>query len=133
MRYSCPSCNRVFYLDTQTVSPCPACGTILAVDGEEGAGQQQAKQEEQADAPETMGAAWLDGVDAGPAPGPSAGPPPPAQTTGPQPTAWFATPASGSNGPTTATSRPPAIASPAEPRCPMSTCARSRIPIRVSG
>ena len=29
MRYACPSCSRVFYLETQVESPCPACGTML--------------------------------------------------------------------------------------------------------
>jgi len=38
MRYSCPSCKRVFYLETKTQSPCPACGTMLQ--GEDAAGPQ---------------------------------------------------------------------------------------------
>ncbi len=29
MRYSCPTCSRVFYLDANMRSPCPACGTML--------------------------------------------------------------------------------------------------------
>jgi len=29
MRYVCPTCSRVFYLDANLKSPCPACGTML--------------------------------------------------------------------------------------------------------
>ena len=35
MRYNCPSCSRVFYLDAKTVSPCPACGTMLQMQGDD--------------------------------------------------------------------------------------------------
>lgn len=44
MRYACPSCSRIFYLDTKTSSPCPACGTMLAME-EEGAAAAPAEDE----------------------------------------------------------------------------------------
>ncbi len=58
MRYACPSCNRVFYLETKTVSPCPACGTTLSAEGDEEGAVAPA-----AEAPGTpavdAGASWL--------------------------------------------------------------------------
>lgn len=114
MRYACPSCKRVFYLDTETVSPCPACGTTLTAGGEDApaaAGPPQAT----AETAELAGAgSWLlgEGAEAAPA-APPAAPPPPVQPA-PQPsaTSWLseqATPQApaGQTGPPPAPPRAP--------------------------
>ncbi|MHC4199025.1 MAG: tetratricopeptide repeat protein [Planctomycetota bacterium] len=94
MRYTCPSCQRVFYLETKTVSPCPACGTTLSAEGEDDAGAAAAPQEasQQADDQTSelaAGGSWLLADSDVPAP-PAAAPEPPApppQQAPPQPTA----------------------------------------------
>jgi len=108
MRYSCPSCQRVFYLETKTVSPCPACGTMLNMDSDEEAGAAAAPQEPAAESQEATDASWLLGdmtsevatqATAAPAPdvpqAPSpAAPPTPSAPSGGAPTvqSWIAPP-----------------------------------------
>jgi len=103
MRYACPSCKRVFYLETKTVSPCPACGTTLTMEGgEEGEGQgdSAAPADAAADSKQSSGESWLfDGAESetatqataapfppmGSAAPPPAPPPPPAPSPAPPP------------------------------------------------
>jgi tetratricopeptide (TPR) repeat protein len=60
MRYLCPSCRRVFYLETKVESPCPACGSMLRIDEEEGAAA--GKEPEQTEV--LPGGSWLVGEEA---------------------------------------------------------------------
>jgi len=107
MRYSCPSCERVFYLETKTVSPCPACGTMLNMDGdEEGGATAAAPPEPATESQEAAGGSWLMGdvtseaptqATAAPVPPPEvppAPPPAPAAPSGGAPTvqSWIAPP-----------------------------------------
>ncbi len=60
MRYACPSCSRVFYLETKTVSPCPACGTTLTMEGDDGGGgAEAAAPKPAADSGQAGGGSWL--------------------------------------------------------------------------
>ncbi len=92
MRYTCPSCQRVFYLETETVSPCPACGTMLSAEGEDAAAaapQEAAQQADDQTSELADGGSWLladSDVSAPPAAAPEPPAPPPQQAP-PQPTA----------------------------------------------
>jgi len=126
MRYSCPSCQRVFYLETKTVSPCPACGTMLNMDGDEEAGGAAAPPEPAAESgaesQEAADASWILGdvtseaptqATAAPVPPPAAPPTPPAPSPAPSggaPTvqSWIAPPSD-------APPRPPAAPPPSDP------------------
>jgi len=103
MRYSCPSCKRVFYLETKTVSPCPACGTMLNMDSDEDAGGAPEPQESSAESQETTGGSWLMGdvtsdtptqVAPAPVPPPDVPPAPSPAPSGGAPTvqSWIAPP-----------------------------------------
>ncbi len=107
MRYECPSCSRVFYLDTKVVSPCPACGTMLQVSEEEEGGEAPAGAEAAATAEPSTGGSWLMGdMPDGPLAGVAAAPPaaappaaaptavappaaPPPSTAMPSPASWL--------------------------------------------
>jgi tetratricopeptide (TPR) repeat protein len=74
MRYACPSCSRIFYLETKVESPCPACGTMLQMSTDEepaDASDAAAPPAQQAPTSES----WLtdDSVVDGPGGGPSLG------------------------------------------------------------
>lgn len=98
MRYQCPSCARVFFLDMQAQSPCPACGAMLEAreegeaEGPAPAGPGPGTAQPSAQAPGAAAAPsaadWLSDL-AGDslAPPPPAAPPPPPAPPPPTPAA----------------------------------------------
>ncbi|MHC5056213.1 MAG: hypothetical protein ACYTKD_16055, partial [Planctomycetota bacterium] len=97
MRYACPSCKRVFYLETKTVSPCPACGTTLTMEGDdEGGGAAAAPPAPAAEPEQAAGGSWLSEAAGAEAPTQKTAAPVPPAPAAPPP----ASPAPSSGAPT---------------------------------